>query len=198
MIEAPTATARGLLLVQSQGTTFDVARALSRLSCADRISLSCIYLHDAYGRMGRVLAVRVCVTQAVRVRVTSPSSLDGEAGATCGLPVCASAGRISPRLHVDSQVLIAAPGDATSHLLDQSSATCTGMGTTTSHPASAVRMVNNADCGWERGHPAAQVCPLAWADAAAVLAPQGPWFALPASGVPAQSQASCSKLMADC
>ena len=78
--------------------------------------------------MGGVPAVRVCVTQAVRVRVTSPSSSDGEAGATCGLPVCACAGRLSPLLHVDSQVLIAAPGDAAWHLLDQSSATCTGMG----------------------------------------------------------------------
>jgi len=78
--------------------------------------------------MGRVQAVRVCVTQAVRVRVTSPSSWDGEAGATCGLPVCACAGRGSPPLHVDSQVLIAAPRDAASHLLYQSSATCTGMG----------------------------------------------------------------------
>ena len=75
-----------------------------------------------------VQAVRVCVTQAVRVRVTSPSSWDGEAGATCGLPVYACAARISSPLHVPSEVLIAAPRDATSHLLDQSSATCTGTG----------------------------------------------------------------------
>src|SRR4051812_27291545 len=78
--------------------------------------------------MGRVQAVRVCVTQAVRVCVTSPSSWDGEAGATCGLPVCACAGRISPLLHVDSQVLIAAPRAAASHLLCQSSAMCIGTG----------------------------------------------------------------------
>jgi hypothetical protein len=33
-----------------------------------------------------------------------------------------------PFLHVDSQVFVAAPRDAASHLLYQSSATCTGMG----------------------------------------------------------------------